>query len=124
LRPGAFDRVLLDAPCTGLGALRRRPDARWRIEEAAIGRLATVQRELLDAAVGLLAPGGQLVYSVCTLTADESRAVDEHAADAHPQLDALPPPGAPWQPWGRGALLLPQSAGTDGMYALRLRRSL
>jgi 16S rRNA (cytosine967-C5)-methyltransferase len=124
LRPGAFDRVLLDAPCSGLGSLRRRPDARWRIEESAVARLAVLQRELLDAAVDLLAPGGVLVYSVCTLTADESRGVDEHAAQAHPQLEAEPVPAEPWQPWGRGARLLPQSAGTDGMYALRLRRPL
>ncbi|MEY2570300.1 MAG: rRNA (cytosine967-C5)-methyltransferase [Acidimicrobiaceae bacterium] len=121
LRPGSFERVLLDAPCSGLGALRRRPDARWRIDEDAVERLARLQRELVDAAVELLAPGGVLVYSVCTLTIDESIGVDEHVAGAHPALEALPPPSAPWQPWGRGALLLPQAAGTDGMYALRLR---
>jgi 16S rRNA (cytosine967-C5)-methyltransferase len=122
LRPGAFDRVLLDAPCTGLGALRRRPDARWRIGEGDVANLAALQRDLVDAAVGLLAPAGVLVYSVCTLTVAETLGVDEHIATAHPELEALPAPGAPWKPWGRGGLLLPQTAGTDGMAVLRVRR--
>ena len=122
LRPGSFDRVLLDAPCSGLGALRRRPDARWRITEDAVARLGALQRELVDAAVALLAPGGVLVYSVCTLTAAESLAIDDHTAVAHPALEPLPPPGGPWRPWGRGALVLPQAAGTDGMFVLRVRR--
>ena len=64
----AFDRVLIDAPCSGLGTLRRRPDARWRIDADAPERLAAVQRAMVDAAVDLLQPGGMLVYSVCTLT--------------------------------------------------------
>jgi len=122
LRPDSFDRVLLDAPCSGLGALRRRPDARWRIDAADVGALTVLQRELLDAAVGLLRPGGTLVYSVCTLTRAETLEIDEHAARSHPGLEALEPPGAPWGPCGRGALLSPQAAGTDGMYVLRLRR--
>jgi len=116
----AFDRVLVDAPCSGLGALRRRPDARWRIEEADVARLAQLQRELVDAAVELLRPGGVLVYSVCTLTKAESMAVDEHLQATHPELTPLPAPDAPWRPWGRGALLLPQDNGTDGMALLRL----
>jgi 16S rRNA (cytosine967-C5)-methyltransferase len=122
LRPGSFDRVLLDAPCSGLGSLRRRPDARWRIDPAAVERLAALQMELASAAVELLAPGGVLVYSVCTLTAAETVAVDEHLAATHPELEPWPVVGEPWQPWGRGALLLPQAADTDGMAILRLRR--
>jgi 16S rRNA (cytosine967-C5)-methyltransferase len=122
LRSSSFDRVLVDAPCSGLGALRRRPDARWRIEEAAVERLGKLQRELVDAAVALLAPGGLLVYSVCTLTAAESIAVDEHLARVHPELEPVSAPAAPWRPWGRGALLLPHDADTDGMAILRLRR--
>ena len=120
-RPACFDRVLLDAPCSGLGVLRRRPDARWRIEEGDVGRLAALQRELLEASIGLLRPGGTLVYSVCTLTAAESTEVDEWLAAAHPELVALEPPEAPWQPIGRGARLLPQTADTDGMYVIGLR---
>jgi 16S rRNA (cytosine967-C5)-methyltransferase len=118
--PGSFDRVLVDAPCSGLGALRRRPDARWRIEPDGIDRLAELQRELVDAAVPLLRPGGVLVYSVCTLTNAESLGIDEYLASKHPELEALEPPGPPWRPWGRGGLLLPQDEGTDGMTILRL----
>jgi 16S rRNA (cytosine967-C5)-methyltransferase len=121
-RPGAFDRVLVDAPCSGLGVLARRPDARWRVDAAAVDRLAGLQREILDAAAGLVKPGGVVVYSVCTLTEAETRGIDEWAAAAHPELVALPPLPAPWRPSGRGALLLPQDAGTDGMGMLRLRR--
>jgi 16S rRNA (cytosine967-C5)-methyltransferase len=114
--------VLVDAPCSGLGVLRRRPDARWRVEPDAIGRLAALQRDLLDAAVALLRRGGTVTYSVCTMTAEETVGVDAWLADAHPSLEALPPPGDPWRPSGRGALLLPQAASTDGMFLLQLRR--
>ena len=120
-RAGCFDRVLVDAPCSGLGVLHRRPDARWRRHPDDIARLARLQRQLLDAAATLLAPGAVLVYSVCTLTAEETLGVDDWLASAHPELVALAPPGAPWRRHGRGALLLPQAAGTDGMALLRLR---
>ena len=113
-RPRSFDRVLVDAPCSGLGVLRRRPDARWRIKETDIEELADLQRRLLAAGAELVRPGGVLVYSVCTLTVEETLGVDL------PALEPLPPPAHPWQPWGRGARLLPQTAGTDGMFLLRL----
>jgi len=119
--PGRFDRVLIDAPCSGLGTLRRRPDARWRLDPAAPARLAAVQRSIVDAAVPLLRPGGRLVYAVCTLTDLETLAVDEHLAAIHPELVVVDPPGDPWLPHGRGARLLPQAADTDGMYLLHLR---
>ncbi len=121
VRPGGADRVLLDAPCSGLGVLRRRPDARWRLEPTAVARLATLQRALIDAAVDLVRPGGLLIYSVCTLSAAETTEVDDHVAGAHPQLEALGSPGGPWRPCGRGGLLLPQEAGTDGMFIARYR---
>jgi 16S rRNA (cytosine967-C5)-methyltransferase len=120
--PGALDAVLLDAPCSGLGVLRRRPDARWRIQEGDVAPLARLQHELVDAAVPLLKPGGRLVYSVCTLTEAETLGIDEHLAARHPELTAVPPPGAPWQAHGRGAWLLPHWADTDGMFALVLGR--
>lgn len=122
MRPGRLDRVLVDAPCSGLGVLRRRADARWRVEEADVERLARLQIELVSGAAGCLAAGGVLVYSVCTLTRAETVAVDEAVAAAHPELEALPPPGPPWVGLGRGARLLPQAAGTDGMYVLMLAR--
>ncbi|HEX2038524.1 MAG TPA: transcription antitermination factor NusB [Acidimicrobiales bacterium] len=120
-RSASVDRVLVDAPCSGLGVLRRRPDARWRVQREDVERLAGLQRELLVAAMPLLRPGGVLVYSVCTLTRAESAGIDEWLAGAHPAWEALPPPGPPWEPLGRGARLLPQTAGTDGMYVLAVR---
>lgn len=119
-RSGSFDRVLVDAPCSGLGVLRRRPDARWRVDADAIERLAALQREIVEAAIPLLRPGGTLVYSVCTLTEVETLRLDRWLEVGHPDLAADPPPPAPWRAHGRGALLLPQAAGTDGMFLLRL----
>jgi 16S rRNA (cytosine967-C5)-methyltransferase len=122
LRPASFDRVLVDAPCSGLGVLRRRPDARWRIESDAVERLAGVQRALIGSALALVRPGGHVVYSVCTLTDAEGPALDRWLTEVHPGLEPVAPPPAPWEPVGRGARLLPQSADTDGMYLLHLRR--
>ncbi len=107
--------MLVDAPCSGLGVLRRRPDARWRMEPADVEELADLQRRLLTSAAHLVRPGGVLAYSVCTLTVDETIGVDL------PWFKALPPPSSPWEPWGRGARLLPHAAGTDGMFLLQLQ---
>ncbi|MCZ7526081.1 MAG: 16S rRNA (cytosine(967)-C(5))-methyltransferase RsmB [Acidimicrobiia bacterium] len=119
---GWFDRVLLDAPCTGLGVLRRRPEARWRVGPEDPARLAALQQALVAEAAGALSAGGTLVYSVCTWTDEETRGVDRWAAEALPYLVPADPPGPPWRPWGRGALLLPGDTGTDGMFVLALRR--
>ena len=116
LRDAAFDRVLLDAPCSGLGVLRRRPDARWRVEPDSVQELATLQRVLLAAAARTVKPGGRIVYSVCTLSHEETLGVDAWAAAALPALRASTPPGPPWRARGRGAVLLPSDAGTDGMF--------
>jgi 16S rRNA (cytosine967-C5)-methyltransferase len=118
--PRSFDRVLLDAPCSGLGVLRRRAEARWRVTEDDIAALAALQRELLTAAATLVRPRGRLVYSVCTVSDDETTAVDAWARDALHEFTALAPPAAPWRAHGRGALLLPHDAGTDGMFLLVL----
>ncbi len=67
----AYDLIVLDAPCSGLGVLRRHPDAKWRLQPADVPRLADLQRQLLDAILPRLAPGGTLVYSVCTFTRAE-----------------------------------------------------
>jgi 16S rRNA (cytosine967-C5)-methyltransferase len=121
LRPHSFDAVLVDAPCSGLGVLGRRADARWRITPDDVSNLAVLQRDLLDAAVDLVRPGGTLVYSVCTLTAAESIGHDAWMAERHPDLTALEPPAAPWAPWGSGAILLPQELPSDGMVLMRWR---
>jgi 16S rRNA (cytosine967-C5)-methyltransferase len=113
----SFTRVLLDAPCSGLGVLRRRADARWRIQAGDISELATLQQQMIDAAALLVRHDGFLVYSVCTLTAAESI---EHTFPAG--FRPLERPPSPWRPYGDGARLLPIDAGTDGMTILRYRR--
>jgi 16S rRNA (cytosine967-C5)-methyltransferase len=118
-----FDRVLIDAPCTGLGVLRRRPDARWRVEPRDVAALADMQRALLVSAARTVRPGGRLVYSVCTFTKIETLAVDAFAESELAQFVAVPPPAEPWRRHGRGALLVPSAARTDGMYILVLERS-
>ena len=115
--PGSFDHVLLDAPCSGLGVLRRRPDARWRVTERDVADLAALQQRLIDASAPLVRQGGTLTYSVCTLTSAES--IDHRFPDGFEPLAA---PGEPWEPFGTGARLLPQAADTDGMIVLRYRR--
>ncbi|HLF42236.1 MAG TPA: RsmB/NOP family class I SAM-dependent RNA methyltransferase [Acidimicrobiia bacterium] len=103
-----FDRVLLDAPCSGLGTLRRRPEIRFRVTEAEVRRLATVQRGMLEKAMELVAPGGQLVYSVCTITPQETIEVVAGRG--------FEPPSIPGSVWGDGRLLAPHLTGTDGMF--------
>jgi 16S rRNA (cytosine967-C5)-methyltransferase len=121
-RRAAFDRVLVDAPCSGLGVLRRRPDARWRVQPSDVRRLATLQRRLLEAALPLVRPGGLLFYSVCTLTRAETAAIDRWLLRVHPEArPVLPALDPAWQRAGRGTRLLPQTAGTDGMFLLALR---
>ncbi len=145
LAPGVFDRVLVDAPCSGLGALGRRPDARWRVTPADVDILSAVQRDLLVAAAALVRPGGLVVYSVCTLTRAETVDVARWALAGQPGDPApgafgpgaavapgrgepglsgfhpvAPPDG--WEVAGEGGRLLPQQRGTDGMFLLRLAR--
>ena len=83
-----FDRTLVDAPCSGLGVLRRRPDARWRIEADDVDRLADLQVALLGEAARVTRPGGTVVYSVCTLTAAESDGVLDRLA-SEPRLHLI-----------------------------------
>ncbi len=119
-RPRSADAVLIDAPCSGLGSLRRRPDARWRIKPDDITTLATLQFDLVAQARELVKPGGQVVFSVCTLTAAESTAIDERIAKELPQLEAQALPD-PWESHGRGGRLLPDTFEGDGMAAFSYR---
>jgi 16S rRNA (cytosine967-C5)-methyltransferase len=118
-RRGAFDRVLLDAPCSGLGTLRRRADARWRITAADVDVLAALQRRLLTESAALVRPGGTFVYSVCTLLAAES--IDHPVPDGFTVIAERP--AGPWEPWAHGFRLLPQHTATDGMVVVRYRRA-
>jgi 16S rRNA (cytosine967-C5)-methyltransferase len=118
-RPGGFDKVLIDAPCSGLGALRRRADARWRITEADVGELADLQRRIISAAAPLVRPDGWLAYSVCTLTAEES--IDHPVPDGFEVVIEAPSPD--WRPFGHGWRVLPHDHDTDGMALIRYRRA-
>ncbi|WP_353810023.1 RsmB/NOP family class I SAM-dependent RNA methyltransferase [Agromyces sp. SYSU T00194] len=86
-RAGAFDRILLDAPCTGLGALRRRPEARWRKTPDDVGELTALQAELVDSAVAALAPGGVLAYVTCSPHLAETRTIVQQALRRHDDLE-------------------------------------
>ncbi len=109
LRCGAFDRVLLDAPCSGLGTLRRRPEIRYRVDPGGVDQLATLQTGLLDRALELLAPGGRLVYSVCTVLPAETSAIVAARGGRAPE-------GLPGRPWGEGWMMSPDRGPTDGMF--------
>lgn len=118
LRRASADVVLLDAPCSGLGALRRRPDARWRITSSDLDELVNLQGRLRVAAAELVAPGGYLVYSVCTVTAAES--IDHPVPDGFAVDDR--PLASPWRRWGPGWRIFPQDIDSDGMTVVRYRR--
>lgn len=124
--PEAFDVVLLDAPCTGLGIVRRRPDVRWRRQAEDVRRLAALQTRLLDTAAEAVAPGGTLLYSVCTWTAQETEGVVEGflalSGDRF-EVDPIEVEGAPVQAsFDPGTQLTPADHDTDGMYLCRFRR--
>lgn len=124
LKPG-FDRVLLDAPCSGLGALRRRPEARWRKTDADIAELNVLQLELLRSALSLVKPGGVVVYSTCSPDVRETRGIVDRAVrelgaveeDAHALVPGMTDTGEELsvQMW-------PHRHGTDAMFFAVLRR--
>lgn len=118
--PSSFDAVLVDAPCSGLGALRRRPDARWRITPDDVRDLSVLQARILVASAPLVRPGGRLIYSVCTFTAIESI---EHSTPEGFEIDERMPAEGVWRPFGQGWRVLPQDADTDGMVLIRYRRT-
>jgi 16S rRNA (cytosine967-C5)-methyltransferase len=138
-RPGAFDRVLADAPCSGLGALRRRPEARWRRSAADVRVLGGLQRRLLVAALASLRPGGVAAYVTCSPHRAETRSVVEDVLDGWTAGTAVPVPGrisvldAPAvlaevprlrspEPDGRYAQFWPHRHGTDAIFLALLRR--
>ncbi|MEB3307587.1 MAG: 16S rRNA (cytosine(967)-C(5))-methyltransferase [Cyanobacteriota bacterium] len=86
---GRFDRILVDAPCSGLGTLARHPDARWRIRPEAIIGLTELQRQLLEGLIPLLKPDGRLVYATCTVHPAENSELIESFLEKHPQLELL-----------------------------------
>ena len=128
LPAASFDRVLVDAPCTGLGALRRRPEARWRRQPGDVPALAKLQKQLLAAAVELTRDGGVVLYATCSphlaetvgVVADAVRRLPVTAVDARPLFDAGPTP-VPDLGAGPYVQLWPHRHGTDAMFAAALR---
>ncbi|MFU8802797.1 MAG: 16S rRNA (cytosine(967)-C(5))-methyltransferase RsmB [Bradymonadaceae bacterium] len=127
-RDTLYDRVLIDAPCTGLGVLRRHPETRWRRTQADIDSLVELQRELLDAAAKRVRPGGVLVYSVCTFIAEEGPGQISQFLNKHANFQRWKPTSSPldWSPYTdkSGDLrLTPLDHDSDAFYAARLVRS-
>jgi 16S rRNA (cytosine967-C5)-methyltransferase len=129
-RDGAFDRVLVDAPCTGLGALRRRPEARWRKSPIDVPELSELQRSLLRTALAAVRPGGVVAYVTCSPVPEEtSEVVTDVAAEAGGTeiLDApalLPDvPGARAATGPRFVQFWPHRHGTDAIFVALLRRA-
>ena len=129
--PGLADAVLVDAPCSGLGTVRRRPEIKWRAAEADLPRHAGLQRAILDGACGAVKPGGVLVYSVCSLEAEEGPEVTREFLGRHRDFalasfpDAFPRTVGGRQVDGaeRGEVFLwPHRHDTDGFYLAVLRR--
>lgn len=126
----SYDVVLLDAPCTGLGVLRRHPEAKARLRAEDVGRMAVLQARLLDAVVPHVGPGGVLVYSVCTFTREEGPAQVEAFMARHPGFALEAPPmtgeGAPpWSALGPApgiARTWPHRHEADAFFMARLRR--
>ncbi|MHA6764603.1 RsmB/NOP family class I SAM-dependent RNA methyltransferase [Streptacidiphilus sp. PAMC 29251] len=125
-RPGSFDRVLVDVPCSGLGALRRRPESRWRRTPADMAHFGPLQRGLLTSAVDATRPGGVIGYATCSPHLVETRTVVQDVLRARDDLeliDARPLlPGVPDLGEGPDVQLWPHLHGTDAMYLALLRK--
>jgi len=122
-----YDRILLDAPCSGLGVIRRHPDIRLRKSPSDIDKLPHAQGRLLTSAWRMLKPGGRLVYATCTLTRSENR--DVIAAFLNSTPDAISVPAEGWEGWPNfgeadefGRQILPGEAGADGFYYAALTK--
>jgi 16S rRNA (cytosine967-C5)-methyltransferase len=111
-RDGPYDRVLVDPPCSGLGTLQSRPDLRWRASPESIAELAVLQARILSVAAAATAPGGTLVYSVCTISREEGPALIDRFLEEHAEFEADRPP----------VQVLPHRDGTDGFFIARLSR--
>lgn len=114
-----YDRVLVDAPCTGLGAIRRRPESRWRRSLAELDGLVSLQRELLARALGLVRPGGLVLYATCSPLTAETTGVIEAMGDRACQL--IPITGPQGTADGPFLRIWPHRHDTDGMFAALLR---
>ena len=126
IRPNSVDAVVVDAPCSATGTMRRHPDARWRLHPEVFGRAAQRQNRLLDAAATLVRPGGLLIYATCSLEPEENEQVVERFLKQHPEFSrARGESSVPAElTTARGDFQsLPQRHGIDGAYAARLARA-
>ena len=124
----AFDRILLDAPCSGLGIIRRNPEAKWRLTSADITRLAATQAAMLGTAMRMLKPGGALLYSTCSTSLEENEAVVQDFVSRQggcvienlnvffPQFGELFTADGMFRAW-------PHRHGMDGFFAARIRKN-
>jgi 16S rRNA (cytosine967-C5)-methyltransferase len=122
---GKADVVLVDAPCSGIGALRRNPEARWRLRDADLAGFAARQKEILSGARALLRPGGHLVYATCTLLRIENENVVDSVVG--PELVSIPLTGVLGERarelgGGEAFTVTPHRHGSDGFYARVLRK--
>ncbi len=122
-----FDRILLDAPCSALGVIRRHPDIRLRKSPSEIDKLPQLQGRLLARLWGVLARGGRLVYATCTLTRSENRDVIGAFLEGAPDARSVPAEEWPgWPGFGEadefGRQILPGEAGADGFYYAALTK--
>ncbi|OAZ48395.1 16S rRNA (cytosine(967)-C(5))-methyltransferase RsmB [Paenibacillus polymyxa] len=126
--PASFDRILLDAPCSGFGVIRRKPDLRWSKTAEDVRDITQLQHELLDSVAGLLKPGGILVYSTCTIEPDENEGQLARFLSEHPEYElakdhSFPDVNHEMDGIQKGSVqLLPQHFHSDGFYIARLRR--
>jgi 16S rRNA (cytosine967-C5)-methyltransferase len=120
---GPFDRVLVDAPCTGIGSARRRPELLWRGRRDELSRLARLQVAITTASAELLRPGGRLVYSVCTFPRAETEAACDAIVRHRPDLVPIETPGPGGAPHAPRHRLWPHRHGTDGMFVAAFERA-
>jgi len=121
---GAYDGVLVDAPCSGSGTWRRQPHLKWYVKPETIASFAATQRQILAANAALVKPGGLLIYATCSMSHHENRDVVAGFLNEHPNFS----PEAPVKSFGGdfdglGTSLLPGTRNTDGFYMAALRRS-
>ena len=123
---GAFDRVLLDAPCSGLGTLRRNPEIRWRIAPADLEKCAQIQRRLLWSAALCMKPGGRLVYTTCTVTPEENENVVTDFLASHPAFTCISPESIPLELIDANGFFrtFPHHHGTDGFFGALFTRTI
>ena len=132
---GKFDRVLVDAPCTGTGTLRRNPDLKWRLSPEELSRINGLQHSILEEAAKLVKAGGRVVYATCSMLFEENQAVVEDFLAKHPDFEQLSAtevlakqgitiPAWVSERFGANFVMLPHLSDTDGFFGAVLQKKL